>query len=170
MARKPTKFSEKSASRVIELCAENKINQKQLSEITGLHQNTITKIVRGHSAMTDVVAQEIERAFPCYSAEYLKGNVDYKNESEHLDALINQHKEEHEKRIDLLKGIASLRGFEINLFYASSGPCVIAEDQYILRRGNARVTLSNSDVIDLLDQLCDFAELGFKRALRKGDE
>lgn len=170
MSGKHTKINPKSSQRVIELITDFSITQKQLAEKACIHPNTVSNIVRGRSAMTDVIAQEIEKAFPSYCAEYLKGNVDYRNENEHLDNLITRHQEEHENNVDLLKRIASLRGFEIMLFYASAGVGVIDKDRYIVRNGDTQTQVTITEILEWLEDICDFTELKLRRALKRRNE
>lgn len=160
----------KVADRIEALCREYKITQKQLAERAGIHNNTISKVKKGHIPMSDYVAESIARAFPSFSKEYLKGDVDYRTEQEHFDTLIQKHRDLHQKKIYLLQSIASLRGLEIVPYSTAVNMGDSWENQYILRQGSKQISVPESIVIEWLEDICDFAELMLSRQLKKGDK
>ena len=119
--------------------------------------------------MSDYIAHAIESAFPSFSAEYLKGQVDYRTEQEQFDALIQKHRNLHQKKIYLLQSLASLRGVEIMPYSVGINMGKEWEDQYILRHGSNQMYISDSVITEWLEEICDFAELKFSRQIKKGE-
>lgn len=169
MSEKREQSHSKSAERVRALCDDFGITQQQLAEKAGIHKNTISKIVRGHIPMTDYVAESIERAFPSFSKEYLKGEVDYRTEQEQFDTLVQKHRDLHHKKIYILQSIASLRDLEIIPYSIGTNMGEVMEDHFILRQGNKQIYVSSPVLIDRLEEICDFTELRLSRMIRKGE-
>lgn len=73
MARIAQTIDPQSAVRLKQLCNDAGISQSKLSELSGVTQNTISKIMTGKSPLTHNVALQIVDAFPMYRAEWLEG-------------------------------------------------------------------------------------------------
>lgn len=73
MARKKQIPNPKSKANLKRICDELKITQKQLSEVSGVSENTISKIATGKGPLTREIAEEIVKACPSYRIEWLLG-------------------------------------------------------------------------------------------------
>lgn len=84
MSRPKQKPNEKSSKALKTLCEELDITQTRLSEITGISQNTLSRIRNGKIALTRPIAEEIVKAFPGYRIGWLLGYEDDAHESQQL--------------------------------------------------------------------------------------
>lgn len=73
MARMKQEINPKSRRNLKRLCDELDITQKQLSEATGVSENTLSKIATGRGPLTRQIAEEIIKACPTYRIEWLLG-------------------------------------------------------------------------------------------------
>lgn len=116
MARTRQKVNPKSADRLKQFYREHKITQERLSEVTGISQNTLSRIANGKAALSHVVATEIVKVFPDIRVEWLMGLDDYRTENERTFSLFSDWNREWKRRLGAVCILAALSGYEINLF------------------------------------------------------
>ena len=150
------------------LCQEQRITQKELAERIYISPQTISKIIGVKASLTEPTARAIIELFPSYSLEWLLGYSEYKTVNEQFDALLNNAREQHDKRITALIALASLRGYEITLYSSglAIGPSGGYEDEYLVRQGKKQIVVFYSDAMEWIDDLADFAELKIRRKLK----
>jgi len=73
MAKKKQIPNPKSKANLKRMCDELDITQKQLSEASGVSENTISKIATGRGPLTRQIAEEIIKVCPSYRIEWLLG-------------------------------------------------------------------------------------------------
>lgn len=73
MSKRKQSINRKSQERLKILCNELHITQKQLSEMSCVSENTLSKIATGKGPLTRQVAELIVEACPVYRVEWLLG-------------------------------------------------------------------------------------------------
>ena len=85
MARMKQEINPKSRKNLKHLCNELNITQKQLSEASGVSENTLSKIATGRGPLTRQIAEEIIKVCPSYRIEWLLGFDDKPHETSTLN-------------------------------------------------------------------------------------
>ena len=78
--------------RLKEIIEREGVKQNQLSEETGISQQSISAMVQGKANVTETTAEIIVKRFPEYSIEWLLGFSDYKNNAEKFRAVISRNR------------------------------------------------------------------------------
>ncbi len=174
MARKKQAPNPESSAKLKLICKELKITQKQLSEASGVSENTISKIATGRGPLTQQTAEQIIHACPSYRIEWLLG-ID--NNPQHIRHIKIPALETARRDLDaatLLHGL----GYEIGqisekgIFFPVSEVCgflfpescsvAIKKADTIIWRGNTQ------EILEILREVCDFSLFKIER-LVKGD-
>lgn len=155
--------------RLKEICEQCDIRQAELAKRIFISQQTISKIINGKATLTLQTAQRIIDLYPQYRIEWLTGRDDYKTYNDVFNALFDKHNAKYGMQIMALKSLAELRGFEI--IPDSSGAVLVPsggyEDIYIVRHERKQFYASYSEIVEWVDDVCDFAELKLTRLMNK---
>ena len=143
--------------------------QEQLADTLHVEPNYISMIETGNRKLPVKRAKEIASLFPPLRYQYFLCEDDYETDSDLLDALIDGHKERYEKRINALRNLASIRGFEIALYSSGIviGPSGGYEDIYKIERDGKAIYASYSEIMDWIEDISDYVELKMNRQLKQ---
>lgn len=118
MARKKTEIIPKRADRMRIIMNEQGMTQEKFADKVGTSQQTISKILCYKIPLTSELIDGIHIAFPDYSAEWIKGETDYKNANEiiqHITSKINKsvkaNIDREEKMLVTFKQLVSSCGY-----------------------------------------------------------
>ena len=146
---------------------KNGMNQKQLSEKTGLSSVTISNIMTGKKGLTDDAAERIAEALGV-SAKFLKGETDYENELQEIFSNIESRLVEKEKVIDFLKSLGIFITKLDKASFADIKNKGFSEYKYIPNEAVFAVTIegaemepayiSDTDVDHIVEMLIDFVD------------
>lgn len=163
------------------LCKDQKITQAQLAKEVFLSQQTISKIVKGHSSLTEQTARLITEKYPMYPFEWLMGYSDYRTSAELLANTISQCQHEGDLLMVGFKAFAQLSGYSIKF---TSPPTLHGEkrsapveewlkmvkDGYTISGGGKSAVISIEEMNRLQNEICDFVEFKLNRICEKGDK
>lgn len=127
MARTKQEVNPKSAERLKQLYQEHNITQEWLSGETGISQNTLSRIANKKTALSHTVATEIVKVLPNERVEWLMGLDDYRTEKEKTFSLFSDWNNEWKRRLNAVRILAYLSGYEIELFSKDEGPKISVE-------------------------------------------
>ena len=162
MARRKQEINSKSRERLKRLCEDLHITQKQLSDATGISENTLSKIATGRGPLTRQVAEEIIKVCPAYRTEWLLGF----DVPPHETIPINIPGIETAKRCLAAVDLLSASGVEIGqvtdtgVFLPASGMrgFMLEGKNVEVRRGDAIVWSGNLRTIEnVLLEICEFS-------------
>lgn len=176
MPRKKKPINPLQGKRLYQLLEETKTTQKSLSEHIYLTQQTISEITRGNASLTQENAERINKLFPNYSAEWLLGLSDYKNDAEKNIALLNKAMDDGGILEGCFKLLAKLKGFIIvspddRLAEITTPEETIRQHKlgyYITDMNGKGCSLSPEDMSCLENDVCDYVEYCLNRWIKKG--
>lgn len=179
MARPKVEINPIRGLRLKQICEEQKITQKQLSNIIHITQQSISSMVNGTATVTVETADLVTRAFPEYRKEWLLGLDDYKTEAdlqraraEQFTQAIDEMEYEGSLLYTGLCAFARLNGIEItppqtkgtgsleNYFRA-------VKKGYTISKGEQAVSLSVEEMNRFENEVCDFVELKLKHLFKQ---
>lgn len=180
MPRPKVKINPLWGERLKTLCKEQEITQAQLAKEIFLSQQTISKIVKGHSSLTEETARRINEKYPQYPFEWLMGYSDYRTALELLVQTASQTQKEAELLMVGLRAFAKLSGYTIAFTspasFDSQGKVHIEQylkmikDGYTISNKEKSATISPIDMNRLQNEICDFVEFKLKRICEKGTD
>lgn len=172
MARKKQEINSKSGDRLKQLCAEMHITQKQLSQMSGVSENTLSKISTGRGPLTPQIAQEIVRVCPLYSTEWLIGDTDYKSmDDENIQKIIKVINKSRVEGTNLLSGLAfflSVTEYKMDVAEITQGSISVEEvlaqiKQYCtIEHKGRKIALSIDEVNSLENEILEHIEIRLK--------
>lgn len=180
MPRPKAKINPICGKRLKELCEAEGITQVQLAKEVFLSQQTVSKIIKGHSSLTEDTAHRIHDKYPAYPFEWLMGYSNYKTNAEHLADVLSQCQKEGELLMVGLQAFAQLSGYTITF----TSP-VLLDDQrkapaeawlkmfregYTISNGEKSATISLEEMNRFQNEICDFVEFKLKRICEKSDK
>ena len=127
MARTRLEINPKSADRLKQLYEERSITQEWLSGKTGISQNTLSRIANKKAPLSHFVATKIVEVFPEERAEWFMGLDDYRTEKEKTFSLFSDWNNEWKRRLNAVRILAYLSGYEIELFSKDEVPKISVE-------------------------------------------
>lgn len=162
--RKKKTINPLSSYRLSLLCSDKKISQAQLAKLAGVSPNTISNIMREHTAMSDNIANQIVKVFPQIRAQWLTGEDDYKTEKEY-----QQYVTELNMWKSLVSSDKKIRGLilllESNLNYQIDEPSE-SQPNYLLHTTNGnKLSVSEQKFVSLSREISDYAEFRFSRII-----
>ena len=164
MAKPAKEINPKSAKNLKQLCHDTGITQAKLSELSGITQNTISKIVTGKSPLTHNVAMQIVEVFPMYRAEWLEG-IDDEPMVTGGQFLRSALKVSKQSRVlhDVFLSLAVLCGYVVTPVKsdvtAPNGVLHDAVTEYAIAKGRKTISVKEEELSRLEDEILDFAEL-----------
>ena len=179
MSRPKAEINPLWGERLKTLCKDQKITQAQLAKEVFLSQQTISKIVKGHSSLTEQTAHLITEKYPMYPFEWLMGYSDYRTNAELLANTISQCRYESDLLMVGFRAFAQLSGYKITF----TSPAVsdgqrkapveawlkMFQEGYTISNGEESGTISLEDMNRLQNEICDFVEFKLKRICKKGE-
>lgn len=168
MARTAQEINPQSAVRLKQLCNDSGITQSRLAELSGLTQNTISKIMTGKSPLTHNVAMQIVNAFPMYRTEWLEGVDDEPTVSggQFIRSAIRAAKNSEILHNAFLL-LAMLCGCSVATKRGdvSASNCVLHDTilGYTVTKGRQTITISDGEMIAFEREILDFAEFKIRR-------
>jgi len=171
MSRPKTDINPIRANRVKTIIDREDMSQSDFAARVPLTQQAISRIVNMKTALTEETAAAIIRAYPRYRLEWLLGYDDYMSESDQFDDFVSRINEEHDNNVFAVRHLAKLRHIDLDL-YASGHLHAngVVEDDYIARIGDRQVSLTYSDLTDLIDDLAALTESRLKRIAAKANQ
>ena len=161
----------KSVLRLKLLCGELHITQKQLSETSGISENTLSKIATGRGPLTRQVAEEIVKVCPSYRIEWLMGFDDEPHETKMIKIQGLEALTKCLAAVDLLSkvGIEVGQGDAELFLPASKTRGFLFEDKAVeIRRGDTVIWSGSIQTIEsTLLEICAFAQFKIE-LLQKG--
>lgn len=180
MPRPKSKINPIWGKRLKELCEAEGITQVQLAKEVFLSQQTISKIVKGHSSLTEETARRINEKHPAFPFEWLMGYSNYRTAGELLIETISQSQKEAELLMAGLRAFAKLSGYTITftspVSVDSQGKVNAEEflkmikDGYTISGKEESATISPEAMNRLQNEICDFVEFKLKRICKKEDK
>lgn len=179
MPRPKAKINPICGKRLKELCETEGITQVQLAKEVFLSQQTVSKIIKGHSSMTEETARRVHDKYPAYPFEWLMGYSDYKTTGELLANTISQCQREGDLLMVGFRAFAQLSGYDIKF---TSPPTLHGEkrsapveewlkmvkDGYTIYGNGKTATISIEELNRLQNEICDFVEFKLNRLCEKG--
>lgn len=169
MAKKKQIPNPKSKANLKRICDELNITQKQLSEASGVSENTISKIATGRGPLTRQIAEEIIKACPSYRIEWLLGIDDRPHNiiEIKIPGLETVHK--YLEAATFLHGL----GYEIGQINESGiffpvheigGFCLPEHHQAEIRKADSVIWRGSlQEIEDVLLEICDFSLFKIER-------
>lgn len=102
--------------RLKRLLDEQNITQKELAVKLKVSPTSVNHWVNGKVHMNDYNASLINKEYPAYSPEYLRGYADYPNESEAMRAAQSKRTERFFAELDCVEGLLKLNGATVEYF------------------------------------------------------
>lgn len=176
MARTAQEINPKSAIRLKQLCNDADISQSKLAELSGLTQNTISKIITRRSPLTHNVALQIVSAFPMYRTEWLEGLDDEptRTGNQLIRSAIKAVKKK-EVLHNAFLSFAMLCGCTIapekNDVIAANYTLQGATTGYTITKGRKTIAMTDDEMTIFEQEILDFVELKIRHLLgQKGGE
>lgn len=180
MPRPKAKINPICGKRLKELCEAEGITQAQLAKQVFLSQQTVSKIVKGRSSMTEETARRVHDKYPAYPFEWLMGYSNFKTTGELFASKLSQCQHEGELLMIGLRAFAQLSGYEITF----AAPALSADQRtapvetwlkmfregYTVSGKEGSITISLEDMNRLQNEICDFVEFKLNRLYEKGDK
>ena len=181
MSRKKTVINPLMAERLKMLINDTGLTQGKFAHSVNHSQQLISDIVNGKTALVLETAQDIERVYPDYNAEWLLGLRDHRNDDEALrDSIIKRNEAFRDSIIkmhedgDLLNtafiSLASLNGYHVNsLGYRGESVEEIVSSLYDyveIEHDGAVQTLTIKQLNQLENIICSHAEVTIREYLK----
>lgn len=179
MARPKVEINPIRGLRLKQICEEQKITQKQLSNIIHITQQSISSMVNGTATVTVETADLVTRAFPEYRKEWLLGLDDYKTEAdvqraraEQFTQAIDEMEYEGSLLYTGLCAFARLNGIEITPPKTRDTGSLEnyfrnIKAGYKIAKGEQAVSLSVEEMNQFENEVCDFVELKLKHLFKQ---
>lgn len=116
MSKPRQEINPQSGERLKNLCKEQGITQTKLAEQINVTPNTLSKICKGKAPLTYRIADAIVKCYPLIRREWLMGLDEYKSQAEKSLAELSNFNTEWQQRLNAVKVLALLSGYEITLF------------------------------------------------------
>ena len=163
--------------RLKEIIEREVVKQNQLSEETGISQQSISAMVQGKANVTETTAEIIVKRFPEYSIEWLLGFSDYKNNAEKFRAVISQAQHEGDLLLTGLSAFAQLANYQIDVtspmkeIDTVEAALKMIVGGYTISHDGVSIKLSLEEMNAFENEVCDFVELQLKHLFkRKGGQ
>ena len=163
--------------RLKEIIEREGVKQNQLSEETGISQQSISAMVQGKANVTETTAEIIVKRFPEYSIEWLLGFSDYKNNAEKFRAVISQAQHEGDLLLTGLSAFAQLANYQIDVtspmkeIDTVEAALKMIGGGYTISHDGVSIKLSLEEMNAFENEVCDFVELQLKHLFkRKGGQ
>lgn len=162
MAKQKQNINRKSQERIKILCNELRITQKQLSEMSGVSENTLSKIATGKGPLTRQVAELIVEVCPIYRVEWLLGFDD----APHNATALNDPENESAKKIlaaisflnELNISVGQVNGNGVFLPAVKTSGFTFENKAIEIRYGGAIIWKGSMQEIECtLLEICDFS-------------
>lgn len=179
MARPKVEINPIRGLRLKQICEEQKITQKQLSNVIHITQQSISSMVNGTATVTVETADLVTMAFPEYRKEWLLGLDDYKTEADVQRA----RAEQFTQAIDVMEYEGSLLYTGLCAFARLNGieitPPKTRETGslenyfrnikagYMIAKGGQAISLSVEEMNRFENEVCDFVELKLKHLFKQ---
>ena len=118
MARKKAEIIPVRADRMRIIMADKKMNQEKFAKAVHSTQQTISRILNCKAPMTSDLVDEIHKTFPEYSAEWIKGETEYRNANEiiqhfvsGINGMVKANIDREEKMLVTFKQLVSSCGY-----------------------------------------------------------
>lgn len=116
MSKPRQEINPQSGKNLKNFCKEQGITQARLAEQIEVTPNTLSKICKGKAPLTSRIADAIVKCYPSVRREWLKGEDEYKSQTEKSLAELSSFSAEWQQRLSAVKVLALLSGYEISLF------------------------------------------------------
>ena len=176
MPRPKAEINVKRCERLKQIIKEQGIKQTELSEETGISQQSISAMVQGKANVTEATAEIMADKFPQYSVAWLLGLTDYKNNAEEFKAAVSQMKHEGYLLAEGLSSFAQLANYQIKLCSPASsahGKIAIEDaleavrEGYIISHNHTSIQLSLEEMSIFENEVLDFVELQLKHLFKR---
>lgn len=154
------------------LLDEQGINQSRLGEIAGASAQAASSWLSGKHAIREKYAKNINKEFPQYSTEWIRGLVDYRNEDTRLwESWFNQLSK-NRKLVALTQKLSEISGYswmnlgddpELDFFEQ-----VFHRGDFRISRGNKSVVLTDKQCVTLADEISRYVDMRLSSIFERG--
>ena len=175
MARKKVQVKAIRGKRLNELLERKKISQKDFAEKIYISQQTISKIINGHSRLTDDVANVIIRTFPDVRKSYLMGDDDFGLTQEDVNIHeLTKSQNEADVLYTSICALAKLSNYSIECNGASSNNAVDVisslKQRYTVTNKKRSAKLSIQEMNTLENDIAYYVEFRLNKILENGNK
>lgn len=135
MGRKKVEVNPIRGQRLKLLLSEHKMEQKELAEKINYTKEHISYIITGQRNLTEDAAKKIVALFPPTRFEWLMGFDNFRTENEKSLSLFNDWDTEWKQRLNSVRILAYLSGYEIELFEETEKKHNIEEILHAVKEG-----------------------------------
>lgn len=173
MSRPRVEINVKRCKRLKQVIDETGIKQNQLAADTGISQQSISAMVQEKANVTDTTVEIIVKRFPQYSAEWLLGYSDYKNNSERFAAVVSQTQDECDLLLTGLYAFSKLADYKIESNLSTSEKVYVEDmlkairDTYTITHDGASIQLSIDEMNNFENEVLDLVELQLKHLFNR---
>ncbi len=164
MGRPRVEVNPKTGERLRIVAEEQQLRLKDLANLIFISPQNFSRIINGRASLTEANARLISAKYPQYSAEWLLGLVDYKNEALrplYEAAMQADIRNDPEKRLErhyrAVNDLAELAGY----------PMLSMGERFVLFGQGEYADITFDDYERLCDDILDYVEFKAGQLLRK---